>query len=158
MWPNSTETADLVTFTEEILNGKFYFLCSDVKTVLKLLLTIPVVIDSTASVQETRNWEKKWSMAENLRLKETEKDFEMINKKSLRKKKSKAVQKKKLTGAPCESNIKTIGEEHISSGNNFTFWYCDRWWHKPSAASQQTVKQIEVTQEVVSPELSKLNE
>ena len=25
----STFTADLVTFTEEILNGKFYFLCSD---------------------------------------------------------------------------------------------------------------------------------
>ena len=27
MWPNPQETADLVTFTEEILNGKFYFLC-----------------------------------------------------------------------------------------------------------------------------------
>ena len=81
MRPNPQFPSDLVTFTEEILNGKFYFLCSDVKTVLKLLLTIRVVIDSTASVQETRNWEKKWSMAENLRLKETEKDFEMINKK-----------------------------------------------------------------------------
>ena len=89
MWPNSTETADLVTFTEEILNGKFYFLCSDVKTVLKLLLTIRVVIDSTASVQETRNWEAKWNMAENLRLKETKKDFEMINKKVWGKRKAK---------------------------------------------------------------------
>ena len=29
MWPNSQESADLVTFTEEILNGKLYFLCSD---------------------------------------------------------------------------------------------------------------------------------
>ena len=29
MWSNSQETtADLVTFTEEILNGKFHFLCS----------------------------------------------------------------------------------------------------------------------------------
>ena len=28
MWPNLQETADLVTFTEEIFNGKFYFLCS----------------------------------------------------------------------------------------------------------------------------------
>ena len=28
MWPNPQETADLVTFTEEILNGKLYFLCS----------------------------------------------------------------------------------------------------------------------------------
>ena len=27
MWPNP-ETADLVTFTEEILNGKLQFLCS----------------------------------------------------------------------------------------------------------------------------------
>ena len=28
MWPNPQETADLVTFTEEILNGKLYLLCS----------------------------------------------------------------------------------------------------------------------------------
>ena len=29
MWPNPQKTADLVIFTEKILNGKFYFLCSD---------------------------------------------------------------------------------------------------------------------------------
>ena len=29
MWPNPQETADLVTFTEQILNGKLHFLCSD---------------------------------------------------------------------------------------------------------------------------------
>ena len=29
MSPNLQETADLVTFTEEILNGKLHFLCSD---------------------------------------------------------------------------------------------------------------------------------
>ena len=28
MWPNLKETADLVTFTEEILAGKLHFLCS----------------------------------------------------------------------------------------------------------------------------------
>ena len=28
MWPNPRETADLVTFTEEILNEKLYFLFS----------------------------------------------------------------------------------------------------------------------------------
>ena len=28
MWPNPQETADLVTFTEEILNGKLHFLGS----------------------------------------------------------------------------------------------------------------------------------
>ena len=30
MWPNPQETADLVTYTEEILNGKFHFLCGDI--------------------------------------------------------------------------------------------------------------------------------
>ena len=30
MWPNAQETADLVTFTEEILNEKVHFLCSGV--------------------------------------------------------------------------------------------------------------------------------
>ena len=29
MWPNPQETADLVTFTEETLNRKLHFLCSD---------------------------------------------------------------------------------------------------------------------------------
>ena len=29
MWPNPQFPADLVTFTEEILNGKLYSLCSD---------------------------------------------------------------------------------------------------------------------------------
>ena len=29
MWPNLQETADLVTFTEEILNGKLLFLGSE---------------------------------------------------------------------------------------------------------------------------------
>ena len=39
MWPNSPQTADLVTFTEEILNGKFHFLCSD-KLRIKLIISI----------------------------------------------------------------------------------------------------------------------
>ena len=43
MWPNPEETADLVTFPEEILNGKFHFLHS----------VISVYFDS-ASVQFTR--------------------------------------------------------------------------------------------------------
>ena len=28
MWADRQETADLITFTEEILNGKLQFLCS----------------------------------------------------------------------------------------------------------------------------------
>ena len=35
MWPNPQETADLVTFTEEILNGKLHFLCSDTSKIKK---------------------------------------------------------------------------------------------------------------------------
>ena len=30
MWPNPQFPADLVTITEEILNGKLHFLCSDI--------------------------------------------------------------------------------------------------------------------------------
>ena len=29
MWPNPQYPVDLVTFTEEFLNGKLHFLCSD---------------------------------------------------------------------------------------------------------------------------------
>ena len=29
MWPNPEDGADLVTFTEEILNGKLHFLCNE---------------------------------------------------------------------------------------------------------------------------------
>ena len=32
MWPNSQFPTDLVMFTEEILNGKFQFLCSITKS------------------------------------------------------------------------------------------------------------------------------
>ena len=30
MWPNPQETADMVTFTEDVPNGKLHFLCSGV--------------------------------------------------------------------------------------------------------------------------------
>ena len=39
MWPNPQETADLVTFTEEILNGKFNFLCSGFWLFLRIFIT-----------------------------------------------------------------------------------------------------------------------
>ena len=35
MWPNPQFSADLVTFTEEILNGKLHFLCSDSELVVQ---------------------------------------------------------------------------------------------------------------------------
>ena len=37
MWPNSNETTYLVTFTEEILNGKLHCLCSEPRTGLAML-------------------------------------------------------------------------------------------------------------------------
>ena len=37
MWPNPQQTADLVTFTEEILNGKLYILCTVTTTKIELL-------------------------------------------------------------------------------------------------------------------------
>ena len=39
MWPNPKETADLVTFTEEIVNGKLHFLRSESDTVRFLNVT-----------------------------------------------------------------------------------------------------------------------
>ena len=43
MWPNSPFPANLVTFTEKILNGKLYFLCS-------LPLTYPDLCDNELEV------------------------------------------------------------------------------------------------------------
>ena len=39
MWPNS---ADLVTFTEEILNEKLHFLCSDKHIFILMVVALPV--------------------------------------------------------------------------------------------------------------------
>ena len=36
MWPNRQETADLVIFTEEILDKKFHFLCSECYMITEL--------------------------------------------------------------------------------------------------------------------------
>ena len=44
MWSNPLETADLVTFTEEILNGKLHFLCIKNSVFFKdHLLTDPII-------------------------------------------------------------------------------------------------------------------
>ena len=42
MWPNPQETAALVTFTEEILNGKLHFLCTDLKK-LQILIQSNII-------------------------------------------------------------------------------------------------------------------
>ena len=44
MWPNPQKTADLVTFNDEILNGKLHFLCSaDISHLCKKPKTVPAV-------------------------------------------------------------------------------------------------------------------
>ena len=40
MWPNPQETADLVTFTKEILNGKIHFLCNEINPSLVTFLLV----------------------------------------------------------------------------------------------------------------------
>ena len=42
MWPNLQETADMVTFSEEILNKKLHSLCSESYVNLQLLPTINI--------------------------------------------------------------------------------------------------------------------
>ena len=44
MWPNPQETADLVTFTEEILNGRLHFFCAVPSTQNILIRTIVNVL------------------------------------------------------------------------------------------------------------------
>ena len=49
MWPNPLETPDLVTFTEEILNGKLHFLCSEDLVVYK-----PVAYKKAVHIPDTK--------------------------------------------------------------------------------------------------------
>ena len=42
MWPNPQETAALVTFIEEILNGKLHVLCTDLKN-LQILIQSNII-------------------------------------------------------------------------------------------------------------------
>ena len=46
MWPNSQFSADLVIFTQEILNGKIHFLGSDTFTKLNWLAIVVLCIIS----------------------------------------------------------------------------------------------------------------
>ena len=60
MWPNPQETADLVTFIEEIHNGKLHFLCNDN---FKPFLTAPLLNNQTSKLSATIGFEiylEKW--------------------------------------------------------------------------------------------------
>ena len=60
MWPDPQQTADLVTFTEEILNRKFHFLCN--VRLVRLQISMVVKIESWEkwkfSYMQVICWEK----------------------------------------------------------------------------------------------------
>ena len=74
MWPNPQDTADLVTFTKEIFNGKFHFLCNaysgpeEAVNILwnkkkhwkYVLLWSAFLVDN---VLETELWQLQWNMS-----------------------------------------------------------------------------------------------
>ena len=62
MWPNPQFPADLVTFAEETLNGKLYFLCSKVSNLLALLVMFwfPLFVLTGTSVATVTNTPIKW--------------------------------------------------------------------------------------------------
>ena len=51
MWPNPQEAADLVTFTEEILNGKNFIFCA-----VKIILTIVILKGKHAELLNVWCW------------------------------------------------------------------------------------------------------
>ena len=55
MWPNPRETADLVTFTEEFLNGKLHFLCSDWNFVEISDLVLKTIYDKLHFIPYVKN-------------------------------------------------------------------------------------------------------
>ena len=49
MWPNLEEIADLVIFTEEILDRKLYFLCNEMK---QWLGNAPILSQNTTATRK----------------------------------------------------------------------------------------------------------
>ena len=56
MWPNPQETPDLVTFTEEIRNGNFHFLFSDIHWSLCTKVLLSVSKFNTSNVFKKIYW------------------------------------------------------------------------------------------------------
>ena len=54
MWPNLQFSADLVTFTEDILNGKLHFLCS-LGGLLYSILLFPYTLQALSHLQHKLN-------------------------------------------------------------------------------------------------------
>ena len=56
MWPNLLEIADLVTFTEVILNGKLIF-CAVIMTQEKYLLSVLVLLGVMALLSNEKSYQ-----------------------------------------------------------------------------------------------------
>ena len=63
MWPNLQETADLVKFTEEILNRKLHFLCSE----CRFLFHIMYLKSTSTTILSYINFLTKWEILKNQR-------------------------------------------------------------------------------------------
>ena len=91
MWPNQQETAYLVTFTEEILNGKLHFLCSDSYSgslVVDTLNAVNFKVDDKTylTIQEVQSKESgQYTVKGCLRwIKEIQTSFNRVNQTKLR--------------------------------------------------------------------------
>ena len=66
MWPNSQFPADLVTFTEETLNGKLHFLCSEtIQPIQNFLHTrgrwsFPIKISKVNATKSAVSFYNRW--------------------------------------------------------------------------------------------------
>ena len=60
MWPNPQKAADLVTFIEEILNGKFHFLCSAMEVTQEINLTLKILYSEFWTVLDNFGQSESW--------------------------------------------------------------------------------------------------
>ena len=59
MWPNPQETADLVVFTEEILNGKLQFLCYGARDISVNTGCLRYSIQTSEQIENAQSLHKK---------------------------------------------------------------------------------------------------
>ena len=64
MWPNPQESADLVTFSEEVLNGKLHFLCNASISFGKT--KVSGITKSPGKLLSERGFEYVWIVVEEL--------------------------------------------------------------------------------------------
>ena len=60
MWPNPLFPEDLVTFTEEILNGKLHFLCSEILSITVTFSNNSKIVQSGIFVCNKYKLDRLW--------------------------------------------------------------------------------------------------